>query len=59
VDTSGQEPLERDVITGRRQWTAAEVRAREELIFPAGLDRLMDLLSNGRPAPPVRLAWRG
>jgi len=58
VDTGGQEALERSVITGHRWWTAAEVRASDEPIVPAGLSGLVEELLQGVPVVPVRLPWR-
>src|ERR1700689_111084 len=42
LDSSGQEALERSVITGHRWWTAGELRRRDsrDVITPAGLSRL-------------------
>jgi 8-oxo-dGTP pyrophosphatase MutT (NUDIX family) len=58
VDTRGQEALERSVITGHRWWMAAELRATDDRIVPAGLSDLVDsLVSDGVPAAPRRLAW--
>jgi 8-oxo-dGTP pyrophosphatase MutT (NUDIX family) len=58
VDTGGQEALERSIITGHRWWTAAEVRASDEPVFPVGLGELVEQLLRGVPAVPVRLPWR-
>jgi 8-oxo-dGTP pyrophosphatase MutT (NUDIX family) len=58
VDTGGQQPLERSVITGHRWWTAAEVRASDEPIMPGGLSGLIEQLLTGGPAVPARLPWR-
>jgi 8-oxo-dGTP pyrophosphatase MutT (NUDIX family) len=58
VDFSGQEPLERSIITGHRWWTLAELEDAAERIFPADLAGLLrDLLASGVPAEPVQLAW--
>ena len=58
VDTSGQEALERSVITGHRWWTTGELRATGDKIVPNGLADLVDgILRAGLPATPVRLAW--
>lgn len=59
VDTGGQEPLERSVITGHRWWTRSELLRAGEKIFPVGLAALIEsLLGDGLPARPVRLPWR-
>jgi 8-oxo-dGTP pyrophosphatase MutT (NUDIX family) len=61
LDSSGQKALERSVITGHRWWTAGELRRRDsrDVITPAGLGRLLNLLASGEaPAAPVRLPWR-
>jgi 8-oxo-dGTP pyrophosphatase MutT (NUDIX family) len=59
VDTSGQEDLERSLITGHRWWDAAELAATPERIVPPGLPALVcSLLTDGRPASPVQLAWQ-
>lgn len=58
VDTSGQETLERSVITGHRWWTLADLQAATDPVFPVGLAGLVDqLLTTGVPAMPVRLPW--
>jgi 8-oxo-dGTP pyrophosphatase MutT (NUDIX family) len=58
VDTAGQEPLERSVITGHRWWTTVDLRATSDKIVPNGLADLVDgILRAGLPATPVRLAW--
>jgi 8-oxo-dGTP pyrophosphatase MutT (NUDIX family) len=60
IDTGGQEPLERSVITGHRWWAPGELLRTGEKIFPAGLAALIaGLLRDGVPARPVRLPWRG
>jgi 8-oxo-dGTP pyrophosphatase MutT (NUDIX family) len=59
VDTGGQEPLERSVITGHRWWTQDELLRTGEKVFPVGLASLIErLLGDGVPARPVRLPWR-
>jgi 8-oxo-dGTP pyrophosphatase MutT (NUDIX family) len=61
LDSSGQEAFERSVIAGYRWWSAGELRRRDrrDVITPAGLSRLLDLLASGEtPAAPVRLPWR-
>jgi 8-oxo-dGTP pyrophosphatase MutT (NUDIX family) len=57
VVMDGQEDYERDVITGHRWWTVADMR-RAARISPAGLgDLVAGLLRDGVPARPVRLPW--
>jgi len=59
VHTAGQEELERSLILGHRWWTADELDATRDLVFPIGLAGLMrTLLTEGRPATPIRLLWR-
>jgi len=59
VDTSAQEDLERSLITGHRWWTVDELAATTELVYPIGVAGLLrTLLTEGRPASPVRLPWR-
>jgi 8-oxo-dGTP pyrophosphatase MutT (NUDIX family) len=59
VHTSGQEELERSLILGHRWWTAGELAATRDLVFPIGLAGLMrTLLTDGPPASPIRLPWR-
>ena len=56
IDTSGQEELERSVISGHRWWTVDELRTASERIFPPGLGDLVDRLLRGDlPDRPVRL----
>ncbi|MGH3397761.1 MAG: NUDIX hydrolase [Streptosporangiaceae bacterium] len=59
VDTSRQEDLERSLIIGHRWWTVDELAATTDLVYPIGLAGLMrTLLTQGRPASPIRLPWR-
>jgi 8-oxo-dGTP pyrophosphatase MutT (NUDIX family) len=59
VHTAGQEELERSLILGHRWWTAGELAATRDLVFPIGLAGLMrTLLTAGPPASPIRLPWR-
>lgn len=59
VHTAGQEELERSLILGHRWWTADELAATDDLVFPIGLAGLMrTLLADSRPASPIRLPWR-
>ena len=59
VQTAGQEELERSLILGYRWWTAGELAATRDLVFPIGLAGLMrTLLTDGPPPSPIRLPWR-
>ncbi|HXL88173.1 MAG TPA: NUDIX domain-containing protein [Streptosporangiaceae bacterium] len=59
IDTSGQEELERSVISEHRWWTAAEIGTTPDYILPRGLAGLLEtLLRDGVPQRPVRLPWR-
>lgn len=59
INTDGQEPLERSVITGHRWWTVTEMREAADVIRPPGLANLMTLLfRQGAPDQPVRLPAR-
>jgi ADP-ribose pyrophosphatase YjhB (NUDIX family) len=59
IDTSGQEELERSILTAYRWWTAAEIAASTEVIFPIGLAGLLETLQRDMtPERPVRLPWR-
>ncbi|WP_433430059.1 NUDIX hydrolase [Nonomuraea sp. CA-141351] len=47
-----------DFRHGNRWWSAGELAATEERVFPPGLAGLLpDLLAGARPAAPVRLRW--
>jgi len=59
IDTSGQEELERSVISEQRWSTAAELSASLDRILPAGLAGLLEtLVRDGVPERPARLPWR-
>jgi 8-oxo-dGTP pyrophosphatase MutT (NUDIX family) len=59
LNTDGQEDLERNMITGHRWWSVADLRAATERIAPMGLAGLMDRLLRGDvPACPVQLPRR-
>jgi 8-oxo-dGTP pyrophosphatase MutT (NUDIX family) len=59
LNTDGQEDLERNMITGHRWWSVADLRAATDAIAPVGLADLMDRLLRGDiPARPVRLPRR-
>lgn len=56
LDVSGQEDLERSMITGHRWWTVDELAAASESVAPRGLAGLMGrLLGDDVPDPPARL----
>lgn len=58
LDSAGFTELERDVIVGHRWWSAAELRASDERIYPPRLDDLLDrLLAGDVPGGPVVLPW--
>jgi len=55
-DPSGQTELERRSVDGLRWWTAGELAATEETVYPEGLAGLLALLlEGGVPDQPVRL----
>jgi 8-oxo-dGTP pyrophosphatase MutT (NUDIX family) len=59
IDTTGQEDLERSMITGHHWWSAAELSAADERIAPLGLGGLLERLLRGDiPERPVRLPRR-
>ncbi|HEY8453457.1 MAG: hypothetical protein FWJ70_10000 [Micromonosporaceae bacterium] len=56
VDTSGLAPHER--YSAHRWWTADELAATTETVYPLGLAPLVADLAAGRvPRQPVRLPW--
>ncbi|MEV5414301.1 NUDIX domain-containing protein [Thermopolyspora sp. NPDC052614] len=60
VDSSGWDVYEREMITGFRWWSTAEIRRSDERIFPYGLAELIDHLVRGDvpPLPEVlRSPW--
>jgi 8-oxo-dGTP pyrophosphatase MutT (NUDIX family) len=58
VVADGREDYEREVITGHRWWTAAEMRQARGRISHVGLgDLVAGLLRDGAPDRPVRLPW--
>ncbi|HEX6324931.1 MAG TPA: NUDIX domain-containing protein, partial [Jiangellaceae bacterium] len=58
VDPAGLTELERDVIVDHHWWSAEELRASDERIYPPRLDDLLDrLLTGGRTGGPVVLPW--
>lgn len=45
-------------LLGNRWWSAAELAATTERVFPPGLAGILPaLLAGARPAAPIRLAW--
>ena len=60
IDTSRMEELERSVITELRWWSAAELAATLDEVYPVGLGGLLERLTrDGVPDRPVRLPWLG
>jgi 8-oxo-dGTP pyrophosphatase MutT (NUDIX family) len=58
VTTENQTSLERQVFTGYRWWTAEELTATTETVYPYGLvPLLIDLRAGRMPATPVELPW--
>jgi 8-oxo-dGTP pyrophosphatase MutT (NUDIX family) len=58
VDVSGFEPVEASTVSGHRWWSADEVEACAQRVFPYGLAPLLrDLLAGRIPPAPVRLPW--
>jgi 8-oxo-dGTP pyrophosphatase MutT (NUDIX family) len=56
LDASGQTELELRTVDELRWWSAAELAATAETVYPEGLGLLLDaLLAGGAPAVPVRL----
>lgn len=54
LDESGWEEAERSTIAEHRWWSAAELAATAETVFPPGLLRILpDLLAGRLPAEPV------
>ncbi|MEV4179016.1 NUDIX domain-containing protein [Nonomuraea sp. NPDC049709] len=59
VTPTALEEYERaEALLGNRWWSAAELAATDELVFPPGLAALLPgLLAGERPATPARLRW--
>ncbi|MGK5677787.1 NUDIX hydrolase [Actinoplanes sp. URMC 104] len=58
VDTRGQTAFERTHFSGFRWWTAGELDATDEVVYPYRLGELLGLIVAGRvPAEPVELPW--
>lgn len=58
VDTSGFTELERQTVLAHRWWTAAELAATDDAVYPLGLPELIDDVNAGRVPSPARvLPW--
>ncbi|MBB6545911.1 NUDIX hydrolase [Nonomuraea rubra] len=58
VDTSGMDDEERQTTDRFEWWAVPQLRSAAELVVPAGLPALMDLLLQGNlPAQPIELPW--
>jgi 8-oxo-dGTP pyrophosphatase MutT (NUDIX family) len=58
VQTGGQLDYERTLILEHRWWSADELSATSERVFPVGVAGLLSaLLADGPPATPARLPW--
>ncbi|MGS2647687.1 NUDIX domain-containing protein [Streptosporangium sp. LJ11] len=58
VDVSGQEELERSVISAHRWWTRHDLLTTREAVFPLGLGTLLaGFLAGDLPAEPILLPW--
>ncbi|WP_436757858.1 NUDIX hydrolase [Streptosporangium sp. V21-05] len=58
VDASGQEELERSVISAHRWWTRHDLLTTRETVFPLDLGTLLaDFLTGDLPAEPLLLPW--
>lgn len=56
VDVSGHTAEEREMLTGHRWWSVAELARTTDLLVPRDLaGRLASLLRDGPPAEPVEL----
>jgi len=56
-ERGGLDQIEADVMLEGRWWTADELDATEERVYPRGLGALLrDLVANGVPAKPIKLA---
>jgi 8-oxo-dGTP pyrophosphatase MutT (NUDIX family) len=57
-DVSGFTTLEREVGAHFRWWTADEIDATDDTVYPVGLAALMRRLASGDvPVPPLELQW--
>jgi 8-oxo-dGTP pyrophosphatase MutT (NUDIX family) len=57
LDDAAWTELERDMITGWRWWSVAEIAATDEVIFPRGLAPLLaDVIAGRYPAEPLVIA---
>ncbi|GAA4193130.1 NUDIX hydrolase [Streptosporangium oxazolinicum] len=58
VDASGQEELERSVISAHRWWSRHDLLTTRETVFPLNLGALLPgFLAGDLPAEPVLLPW--
>lgn len=58
IDTSGQEDLERSLMTGHRWWALEDLDRTTERIVPPNAGGLVrSLLADGPPAAPIQLPW--
>jgi 8-oxo-dGTP pyrophosphatase MutT (NUDIX family) len=58
IDLSGQDDGERRDLLDHRWWSAADLRATHDLVFPVGLaDLLQRLITGDLPQHPVQLPW--
>ena len=57
LDAAGWTDLEREMIREWRWWSVEEIAATDEVIFPAGLARLLpDVIAGRYPADPLVIA---
>jgi hypothetical protein len=58
IDLSGQDDGERRDLLDHRWWSAADLRATHDLVFPVGLaDLLQRWITGDLPQHPVQLPW--
>jgi 8-oxo-dGTP pyrophosphatase MutT (NUDIX family) len=56
VDTAGFTDLERRAVHSHRWWSAAELQATDDVVYPTSLPSLIaDLLREGVPAEPLQV----
>lgn len=59
IDVAGHTEEEQRFVTGWRWWTADEIDAADEVIYPANLSTLVRALATGHPIDePLVLPWR-
>ncbi len=57
-DSSGFTELEREVVSEFRWWSADEMDATDEVVYPDGLSALVQRVASGDiPVPPIELIW--